>query len=116
MRAEGKTPVSANTQVFVDPFTARVLGSEGPADLSTGRTLRLWLRFLHTGEALGIIGQTIAGVASLGALFLVWTGLALSWRRFFRRRSAKGGISASASLEIPELASQGEAAKRQSAA
>jgi len=31
----------------------------------------------------GLLGQTLAGIASLGACFLVWTGLALSWRRFF---------------------------------
>ena len=30
-----------------------------------------------------MVGQTIAGLASLGAAVLVYTGLALSWRRFF---------------------------------
>ncbi len=29
----------------------------------------------------GIIGQTIAGLASLAACFLVYTGFTLSWRR-----------------------------------
>ena len=53
---------------------------------STGRRIRTFLRFLHTGEVFGIAGQTVAGVASLGAVFLVWTGLALSWRRFFGRK------------------------------
>jgi uncharacterized iron-regulated membrane protein len=37
---------------------------------------------LHTGEAFGFFGQTIAGLASLGGCFLVWTGLAMAWRRF----------------------------------
>jgi uncharacterized iron-regulated membrane protein len=49
------------------------------------------LRFIHTGEVAGIPGQTIAGIASAGAAVLVYTGLALSWRRFrawlARRRS-----------------------------
>jgi uncharacterized iron-regulated membrane protein len=49
---------------------------------SRGRRIRTFLRFLHTGEVFGIAGQTVAGLASLGAVFLVWTGLALSWRRF----------------------------------
>jgi uncharacterized iron-regulated membrane protein len=47
-----------------------------------GRQLRSFLRFAHTGEVAGIIGQTIAGLASLGGVFLVYTGLALAWRRF----------------------------------
>ncbi|WNZ58636.1 PepSY domain-containing protein [Myxococcus sp. MxC21-1] len=44
------------------------------------------LRFLHTGEALGLLGQLVAAIASLGGVFLVYTGFALSWRRFFSRR------------------------------
>jgi hypothetical protein len=47
-----------------------------------GRRLRSFLRFAHTGEVAGIIGQTIAGLGSFGACFLVYTGLALVWRRF----------------------------------
>jgi uncharacterized iron-regulated membrane protein len=43
--------------------------------------MRTWMRFIHTGEAFGFIGQAIAGIASLGGAVLVWTGLALSWRR-----------------------------------
>lgn len=56
---------------------------------SPGRQARSWVRFLHTGEALGIVGQTLAGLASLAALIMVWTGLALSLRRlqtFLARR------------------------------
>ena len=56
---------------------------------SPGRRIRSISRFLHTGEVLGIAGQTIAGVASLGAVVLVWTGLALSYRRFFSRSRAR---------------------------
>lgn len=53
------------------------------ASQTPGRRLRSWLRFLHTGEALGLTGQTIAGLVSLGALVLVYTGIALSIRRLF---------------------------------
>jgi uncharacterized iron-regulated membrane protein len=38
---------------------------------------------LHTGEAVGWLGQLVAGIASLGGGVLVFTGLALSFRRFF---------------------------------
>jgi uncharacterized iron-regulated membrane protein len=48
---------------------------------TTGRKARSILRFAHTGEVLGLLGQTIAGLVSLGAAVLVWTGLALSLRR-----------------------------------
>lgn len=55
------------------------------ASQSLARRLRSWGRFLHTGEALGVVGQTVAGIASGGAAVLVWTGIALAWRRLFRR-------------------------------
>ncbi|WP_417485032.1 PepSY-associated TM helix domain-containing protein [Maricaulis salignorans] len=54
------------------------------------RRARIYLRFLHTGEVYGWWGQTLAGLGSLAALFLAWTGLALAWRRLvlpaWRRR------------------------------
>jgi uncharacterized iron-regulated membrane protein len=59
------------------PFTAQ----------SSGVKARRWVRFLHTGEALGLTGQTIAGFASIAGSILVWTGLALALRRFLRWRA-----------------------------
>ena len=56
------------------------------SSLSSGRQARSWVRFLHTGEALGLTGQTIAGLASTAAVLMVWTGLALALRRFLRWR------------------------------
>ncbi|MFT4889070.1 MAG: putative iron-regulated membrane protein [Pseudohongiellaceae bacterium] len=56
------------------------------ASLSSGYKARRWVRFLHTGEALGIGGQTVAGLASIAAAIMVWTGLALALRRFLRWR------------------------------
>lgn len=56
------------------PFTSQTAGAQA----------RRWVRFLHTGEALGIIGQTVAGIASFAAILMVWTGLALALRRFLR--------------------------------
>ena len=47
-----------------------------------GRRIRSIMRFAHTGEVLGVFGQTVAGVASLGGVVLVWTGCALALRRF----------------------------------
>ncbi len=58
---------------------------------SLGRRLRSWVRFGHTGEAFGVVGQTIAGVASAAGVLLVWTGIALALRRFFawKRRGVR---------------------------
>jgi uncharacterized iron-regulated membrane protein len=65
-----------------DASVLEVRGATGPAaSPSRGQQARTWLRFVHTGEQYGIIGQTIAGLASLAACFLVYTGLALAWRR-----------------------------------
>jgi len=62
------------------------------SDTPKAQRLRGIARFLHTGEVLGFWGQTIAGLASLASLFLVWTGFALSWRRLivplFNKRKA----------------------------
>jgi len=40
-------------------------------------------RYAHTGEILGPWGQLLAAFACLAGLVLVYTGFALSWRRFF---------------------------------
>ena len=57
--------------------------------LSRGRQLRSWLRFSHTGEYYGLVGQTIAGLVSLGGAVLVYTGLALALRRFLAWRKRR---------------------------
>jgi uncharacterized iron-regulated membrane protein/flavodoxin len=78
------------SQLTLDRATGEIVKWEPYANNSTGRKLRTWVRALHTGEAFGIAGQTIAGLASLGGCFLVWTGLAMAWRRFRSwRQSAK---------------------------
>ena len=63
--------------------------------LSTGRRARNVMRFTHTGEVLGFWGQTLAGLVSLGAAVLVYTGLLLSLRRLlaWRRRTARATAS-----------------------
>lgn len=79
-------PRTATTTVQIDPFTGTRVHAEAFSDLSAARQLRTWTRFLHTGEALGWAGQAVAGLASAAGVVLAYTGLALSWRRFFSRR------------------------------
>ncbi len=64
--------------------SAEVASWQWFADRTPGQQARFIIRFLHTGEVLGFVGQTLAGLASLAACFLVWTGLALAWRRLIR--------------------------------
>ena len=87
VRDFGSLPQSGTRQLYLDPYTGTVLKREGYADYDAGRRLRLWLRFLHTGEALGTPGRYLAAIACLVGILLVWTGFALSWRRFFTRSS-----------------------------
>lgn len=61
--------------------TGRELAFQSFDDQSRGRRFRTFLRFAHTGEYFGMLGQTIAGLASLAAVLLVWSGFALAWRR-----------------------------------
>ena len=89
-------------QLTLDRATGEVTKWEPFSSFSTGRQLRSFLRFAHTGEVFGIPGQTIAGLVSLGGAVLVWTGLALSWRRWrawMARRS--GRVRAVAAAESP---------------
>lgn len=56
---------------------------------SDGVTAKNFIRYGHTGELWGAAGQTVMGTASLGASFLVWTGISLSLHRYFAWRSRK---------------------------
>ena len=63
---------------------------------SRARQARSILRFAHTGEIGGIVGQTLAGLVSAGVLVLVYTGVALALRRFTawrNRRDRPGAIA-----------------------
>lgn len=76
------------SQITIDPKTGSIQKTETYNSYNAARKIRLWVRWIHTGEAGGIIGQTIAGIASAAGALLVWTGLALAWRRFFKRKEA----------------------------
>jgi uncharacterized iron-regulated membrane protein len=74
----------------IDRSTGDVTNTRTFADQPEATRLRGISRFLHTGEVLGFWGQTLAGLASFAALFGVYTGFALSYRRLiqplFRRK------------------------------
>lgn len=77
--------------IVLDTRSGALTESKPFQTLSAGQRLRSIVRYLHTGEVLGLPGQTIAGLVSLTSVLMVWTGLALAYRRLvaplFRRRS-----------------------------
>lgn len=80
-------PGGGRSLLSLDPATADVVKWEPYESFSLGRQLRAQSRALHTGEILGAFGQALAALASLGAAVLVYTGLALSWRRLRASRT-----------------------------
>ena len=80
-RGTGRQPSKSEDLLF-DRATGELVERAGYPTFSRGHKIRRWLRFAHTGEVYGVIGQSIAGVVSLGVAVMVWTGLAMSWRRF----------------------------------
>ncbi|NQZ88475.1 MAG: PepSY domain-containing protein [Colwellia sp.] len=87
-RSIGNQPDVAYS-LYLDSDTADVVKIKRHSDWSRGDQAWDVARYLHTGEYFGVIGQTIAGLASLASCFLVYTGFLLSWRRlvspYFRR-------------------------------
>ena len=87
--------VSKQETLTISQTSGDVTAVSGSADLSPASQTRVWMRFIHTGEVYGLIGQTIAGVATLASLFMAYTGLALSYRRLIQpllRRRARGAV------------------------
>lgn len=76
-------------QLVLDPG-GRVVKWESFADQDGARRARSIIRFAHTGEIGGVIGQTIAGLVSAGTLLLVYTGIALALRRWAAWRQRRG--------------------------
>lgn len=109
--AEGPGPVTATmdesdggrpdlrAQLSFERRTGELEKWEPYASYNTGRQLRMWAKPVHTGEALGLVGQTIAALTALAAVILVWTGFGLALRRFRQRGQPKAnGEDAETSL------------------
>ncbi len=94
-RGNGGQPFK-RAQLTLNRSTGEVVRWEPFSSLTLGRRIRSLLRFAHTGEVAGIFGQTLAGIAAGGSTVLVWTGLALAWRRFWAWQERKRSKEASA--------------------
>lgn len=110
----GGEPQKRHT-VQYDAADGREIDYSAFDDQSRGRRFRTFLRFAHTGEYFGVIGQTVAGIVTLLSLILVWTGFALAWRRLVRPFLRKVGSPRDPGLTPADLVddpspSRGEAA------
>ena len=97
-------------QLVLDRTTGETIRWEPFSSYTRGRQLRSILRFAHTGEVAGIVGQTIAGLVSTGGSVLVLTGMALAIRRFlawFAKRS-RSSTPALANVSKPVADSAGD--------
>ena len=80
---DGGQPQKRHT-LTVDASNAEVMAWTPFVRETAGTRARRWMRYLHTGEAYGFVGQTVGGLASLAGIIMVWTGFALALRRFQR--------------------------------
>ncbi len=87
-RGNGGQP-QKRAQFVLDRATNNVVRWEPFSTYTRGRQLRSILRFAHTGEVIGVAGQTIAMLVSAGGAVLVITGLALAFRRLFAWRAKR---------------------------
>ena len=69
---------AGSTQIFVDPYTGRVLGTRKQQDFNTSLPRRLHV--LHVSLLADGIGGEIVGIVTVAALLLVITGIIIWWR------------------------------------
>ena len=105
-RGNGGQP-QKRAQLVLDRATNNVVRWEPFSTYTRGRQLRSILRFAHTGEVIGVAGQTIAMLVSAGGAVLVITGLALAIRRLLAWR-AKGSKSPQPAIAEPIPNSAGD--------
>jgi len=79
------------TQYLLNRDTGAVVKATTFKSGSLGQRLRAFVRFGHTGEYYGLLGQVVAAIASFGVCVLVYTGLSLSIRRLAAKLKRKGG-------------------------
>lgn len=94
---EGKSlNTFGRSTLILDATSAAVNKWEPYEQQNSGRQLRSWIRFTHTGESFGIVGQLIGFVACIGGAFLVYTGFSLALRRlrnWLKRRAIRQAMA-----------------------
>jgi uncharacterized iron-regulated membrane protein len=72
------------TQLTFSGASGQLMKVERYSASDPARKIFSWGRFIHTGEAGGLIGQLVAALVSAGAALMVWTGIGLALGRFGR--------------------------------
>ena len=81
-RGNGRQPHKRRDYVVPrDSSAVTVEAQPGFEALTAERKARSFIRFAHTGEWFGTLGWIVGVIACLAGAFLVYTGLALSFRR-----------------------------------
>ena len=84
----------ARSTLTIDAKAAEISKWETYGAQNSGRQLRSWIRFTHTGETGGNAGKFVGFLACIGGAFLVWTGISLALRRFANWRGRNNRNSA----------------------
>jgi uncharacterized iron-regulated membrane protein len=99
----GGQPEKAS-QLVINRQSGRIETVKRFTDSNLGSKLRAWARFTHTGEEFGLVGETIAALACLGAVMLVWTGFSMAIRRALRSIARSKKTASTVPKLKPELA------------
>jgi len=102
-RGDGGQPQLRDTATL-DRSNGEILEVRSFDSLPLNQRIRSTNRFLHTGEYFGLVGQTIAGVVSAFAAVMVWTGIALAWRRLVWPLTRRRGLLPTRNQTIQTLA------------
>jgi uncharacterized iron-regulated membrane protein len=79
----------ARSALTLDASTGAIVKWEPYGAVNAGRQARSWMRFLHTGEALGLPGQIVAALTCVGGGLLAFTGICLAIRRWASWRARR---------------------------
>jgi len=102
-KGDGGQPQSRFDRVYAADGS-RVISEHRWTDDPLANRARSFVRFGHTGEMGGWLGQLIAALASLGGCFLVWTGIAMALSRlrsFLRRRRVSPHGAREPAVSVP---------------
>ena len=87
---EDRTPGGRST-VVIDPFTGKVLFSQGSRTAPAGARLVIANRAIHTGDIFGIPSKVLMSLASMMLVVQVVSGALMWWKRKGRPAPAKAG-------------------------
>ncbi len=76
------------SRLLMNPRNGEILASSDVKEWTFRQKIRASIRGMHTGEAGLLPGKIIAFLGCAAGLMLVYTGFALSWRRFFGKKKS----------------------------